>query len=69
MQNVFFFFQSLARLRDGFQLKTEFQSDLWNSDPSLVNSNQSVSRHCSDVGSQTDISGDVSIDSLVFHFY
>lgn len=50
--------QSLARLRDGFQLKTEFQSDLWNSDPSLVNSNQSVSRHCSDVGSQTDISGD-----------
>ncbi|XP_078267438.1 protein KIBRA-like [Rhinoraja longicauda] len=50
--------QSLTRLRDGFQLKTEFQSDLWNSDPSLVNSSQSVSRHCSDVGSQTDISGD-----------
>ncbi|XP_051870256.1 protein KIBRA-like [Pristis pectinata] len=50
--------QSLARLRESFRLQTEFQSDLWNSSSSSVNSKQSVSRHCSDAGSQTDISGD-----------
>ncbi|XP_067852202.1 protein KIBRA [Heptranchias perlo] len=50
--------QNLARLKDGFRIETEFQSDLWVSRTSLVSSNQPVSRHCSDVGSQTDISGD-----------
>ncbi|XP_067899970.1 protein KIBRA isoform X2 [Heterodontus francisci] len=50
--------QSLARLKDGFRIETGFHSDLWVSRPSLVSTNQPVSCYFSDVGSQTDISGD-----------
>ncbi|XP_062909249.1 protein KIBRA-like [Mobula hypostoma] len=50
--------QCLARFRDSFRLQTGFQSDLCNSHSSLVNSKQPVTRHCSDAGSQTDISGE-----------
>ncbi|XP_069754280.1 protein KIBRA-like isoform X2 [Narcine bancroftii] len=50
--------QNLARLRGNFRLQTELHSDLWNSHSLLANSTQSVSRLCSDVGSQTDVSGD-----------
>uniref|UniRef100_A0A4W3GII3 WW and C2 domain containing 1 n=1 Tax=Callorhinchus milii TaxID=7868 RepID=A0A4W3GII3_CALMI len=50
--------QILARLKDGFRMETGSQSDLWASRSSLASSKQSISRHCSNVGSQTDISGD-----------
>ncbi|XP_059506586.1 protein KIBRA-like isoform X2 [Stegostoma tigrinum] len=50
--------QSLATLKGGFRIETGFRSDLSTSRTSLLSTNQSVSCHFSDVGSQTDISGD-----------
>ncbi|XP_072368677.1 protein KIBRA isoform X1 [Scyliorhinus torazame] len=49
--------QSLARLKDGFRIETGFHSDLWVSQTSL-STNQPVSCQFSEVGSQTDVSGD-----------
>ncbi|XP_078407174.1 protein KIBRA [Cetorhinus maximus] len=50
--------QSLARLKGGFRIETGFDSDLRVSHTSLLSTKQPVSCHFSDVGSQTDISGD-----------
>uniref|UniRef100_A0AAY4EEK0 WW domain-containing protein n=1 Tax=Denticeps clupeoides TaxID=299321 RepID=A0AAY4EEK0_9TELE len=47
--------QKLAVLKDGFQLDSGSQSDLWSSNPSLANSNLSYPRLYSDAESQTDI--------------
>ncbi|XP_078086883.1 protein KIBRA-like isoform X2 [Mustelus asterias] len=49
--------QSLARLKDGFRIETGVHSDLWVSHTSL-STNQPASCKFSEVGSQTDISGD-----------
>ncbi|GCC21961.1 hypothetical protein chiPu_0000344 [Chiloscyllium punctatum] len=50
--------QSLATLKDGFRIEAGFHCDLWTSHTSLLSTNQPVNPHFSDVGSQTDISGD-----------
>uniref|UniRef100_A0A8D3ART0 WW and C2 domain containing 1 n=1 Tax=Scophthalmus maximus TaxID=52904 RepID=A0A8D3ART0_SCOMX len=47
--------QKLAVLKDGFQLDSGSQQDLWGSSPSLANSELSIPRLYSDAGSQTDI--------------
>ncbi|KAG7484702.1 hypothetical protein MATL_G00052830 [Megalops atlanticus] len=47
--------QKLAVLKDGFQLDSGSQSDLWASSSSLANSNLSIPRLYSDAESQTDI--------------
>lgn len=47
--------QKLAVLKDGFQLDSGSQQELWGSSPSLANSETSVPRLYSDVGSQTDL--------------
>ncbi|XP_062261623.1 protein KIBRA isoform X2 [Platichthys flesus] len=47
--------QKLAVLKDGFQLDSGSQPDLWGSSPSLANSELSIPRLYSDAGSQTDI--------------
>ncbi|RXM32365.1 Protein KIBRA [Acipenser ruthenus] len=56
--------QTLARLKDGFQIDSGSQSDLWASSTSLANSKLSIPALCSDAGSQTDIAGDfVSVNN------
>ncbi|XP_060942277.1 protein KIBRA [Limanda limanda] len=47
--------QKLAVLKDGFQLDSGSQQDLWGSSPSLANSELNIPRIYSDAGSQTDI--------------
>ncbi|XP_044078755.1 protein KIBRA isoform X2 [Siniperca chuatsi] len=47
--------QKLAVLKDGFQLDSGSQQELWGSSPSLANSELSIPRLYSDTGSQTDI--------------
>ncbi|XP_023117015.1 protein KIBRA [Amphiprion ocellaris] len=47
--------QKLAVLKDGFQLDSGSQQELWGSSPSLANSEASIPRLYSDAGSQTDI--------------
>ncbi|XP_072230630.1 protein KIBRA [Leuresthes tenuis] len=47
--------QKLAVLKDGFQLDSGSQQELWSSNPSLANSEMSIPRLYSDAGSQTDI--------------
>ncbi|XP_042355728.1 protein KIBRA [Plectropomus leopardus] len=47
--------QKLAALKDGFQLDSGSQQELWGSSPSLANSELSIPRLYSDAGSQTDI--------------
>ncbi|KAJ8385416.1 hypothetical protein AAFF_G00189420 [Aldrovandia affinis] len=47
--------QKLAVLKDGFQLDSGSQSDLWASSSSLANSNLSIPRLYNDAESQTDI--------------
>uniref|UniRef100_A0A3P8SBW4 WW and C2 domain containing 1 n=1 Tax=Amphiprion percula TaxID=161767 RepID=A0A3P8SBW4_AMPPE len=47
--------QKLAVLKDGFQLDSGSQQELWGSNPSLANSEASIPRLYSDAGSQTDI--------------
>ncbi|XP_047463285.1 protein KIBRA [Mugil cephalus] len=47
--------QKLAVLKDGFQLDSGSQQELWGSSPSLANSDLSIPRLYSDAGSQTDI--------------
>ncbi|XP_035034884.2 protein KIBRA [Hippoglossus stenolepis] len=47
--------QKLAVLKDGFQLDSGSQQDLWGSSPSLANSELCIPRLYSDAGSQTDI--------------
>ncbi|XP_053297159.1 protein KIBRA [Pleuronectes platessa] len=47
--------QKLAVLKDGFQLDSGSQPDLWGSSPSLANSSLSIPRLYSEAGSQTDI--------------
>ncbi|KAM7374036.1 hypothetical protein PAMP_006713 [Pampus punctatissimus] len=47
--------QKLAVLKDGFQLDSGSQQELWGSSPSLANSELSIPRLYSDAGSQTDI--------------
>uniref|UniRef100_A0A8D3CQY4 WW and C2 domain containing 1 n=1 Tax=Scophthalmus maximus TaxID=52904 RepID=A0A8D3CQY4_SCOMX len=54
--------QKLAVLKDGFQLDSGSQQDLWGSSPSLANSELSIPRLYSDAGSQTDIPAEVSED-------
>ncbi|XP_041078885.1 protein KIBRA-like isoform X2 [Polyodon spathula] len=51
--------QTLARLKDGFQIDSGSHSDLWASSSSLADSKLSIPALCSDAGSQTDIAGDV----------
>uniref|UniRef100_A0A7N8XQ73 WW and C2 domain containing 1 n=1 Tax=Mastacembelus armatus TaxID=205130 RepID=A0A7N8XQ73_9TELE len=46
--------QKLAVLKDGFQLDSGSQQELWGSNPSLANSELSIPRLYSDAGSQTD---------------
>uniref|UniRef100_A0A8D3CQI8 WW and C2 domain containing 1 n=1 Tax=Scophthalmus maximus TaxID=52904 RepID=A0A8D3CQI8_SCOMX len=55
--------QKLAVLKDGFQLDSGSQQDLWGSSPSLANSELSIPRLYSDAGSQTDIPAEVSEDT------
>ncbi|XP_029029534.1 protein KIBRA [Betta splendens] len=50
--------QKLAVLKDGFQLDSGSQQELWGSSPSLANSELSIPRLYSDAGSQTDISAE-----------
>uniref|UniRef100_A0A665TDI2 WW domain-containing protein n=1 Tax=Echeneis naucrates TaxID=173247 RepID=A0A665TDI2_ECHNA len=50
--------QKLAVLKDGFQLDSGLQQELWGSSPSLANSELSIPRLYSDAGSQTDISAE-----------
>lgn len=52
--------QKLAVLKDGFQLDSGSQQELWGSSPSLANSEMSIPRLYSDAGSQTDIPAEVS---------
>ncbi|XP_026184058.1 protein KIBRA [Mastacembelus armatus] len=47
--------QKLAVLKDGFQLDSGSQQELWGSNPSLANSELSIPRLYSDAGSQTDV--------------
>ncbi|XP_028276754.1 protein KIBRA [Parambassis ranga] len=47
--------QKLAVLKDGFQLDSGSQQELWGSSPSLANSELSIPPLFSDAGSQTDI--------------
>ncbi|KAF7206659.1 protein KIBRA [Nothobranchius furzeri] len=47
--------QKLAVLKDGFQLDSGSQQELWGSSPSLNNSETSIPQLYSDAGSQTDI--------------
>ncbi|XP_020514488.1 protein KIBRA [Labrus bergylta] len=47
--------QKLAVLKDGFQLDSGSQQELWGSSPSLANSELSIPPLYSDAGSQTDI--------------
>ncbi|XP_075878521.1 protein KIBRA isoform X3 [Nelusetta ayraudi] len=47
--------QKLAVLKDGFQLDSSSQQELWGSSPSLASSDVSAPRLYSDAGSQTDI--------------
>ncbi|XP_056140366.1 protein KIBRA [Lampris incognitus] len=47
--------QKLAVLKDGFQLDSGSQQELWGSSPSLANSELSIPRLYSDAGSQTDL--------------
>lgn len=54
------FMQKLAVLKDGFQLDSGSQQELWGSSPSLANSELSIPRLYSDAGSQTDIPAEVS---------
>uniref|UniRef100_H3B7A0 WW and C2 domain containing 1 n=1 Tax=Latimeria chalumnae TaxID=7897 RepID=H3B7A0_LATCH len=56
--------QSLARLKEGFFVDKGSQSDLWASDTSLQRSDPCIARHYSDVGSQTDLSGNVSTSNI-----
>lgn len=56
----FSLFQKLAVLKDGFQLDSGSQQELWGSSPSLANSEMSIPRLYSDAGSQTDIPAEVS---------
>ncbi|KAG9351944.1 hypothetical protein JZ751_023195 [Albula glossodonta] len=56
--------QKLAVLKDGFQLDSGSQSDLWASSSSLANSNLSIPRLYSDAESQTDIPVEVQIAKL-----
>lgn len=56
----FSFVQKLAVLKDGFQLDSGSQQELWGSSPSLANSEMSIPRLYSDAGSQTDIPAEVS---------
>lgn len=51
--------QKLAVLKDGFQLDSGSQQELWGSSPSLANSELSIPRLYSDAGSQTDIPAEV----------
>uniref|UniRef100_A0A8C6VVV6 WW and C2 domain containing 1 n=1 Tax=Nothobranchius furzeri TaxID=105023 RepID=A0A8C6VVV6_NOTFU len=52
--------QKLAVLKDGFQLDSGSQQELWGSSPSLNNSETSIPQLYSDAGSQTDIPVEVS---------
>lgn len=66
------FIQKLAVLKDGFQLDSGSQQELWGSSPSLANSELSIPRLYSDAGSQTDIPTEVSprpIVSFTFSFW
>lgn len=54
------FVQKLAVLKDGFQLDSGSQQELWGSSPSLANSEVSIPRLYTDAGSQTDIPAEVS---------
>lgn len=54
------FIQKLAVLKDGFQLDSGSQQELWGSSPSLANSELSIPRLYSDASSQTDIPAEVS---------
>ncbi|MGH0142958.1 UNVERIFIED_CONTAM: hypothetical protein FKN15_076963 [Acipenser sinensis] len=57
-------YETLKGLKDGFQIDSGSQSDLWASSTSLANSKLSIPALCSDVGSQTDIAGDfVSVNN------
>lgn len=47
-------------LKDGFQLDSSSQQELWGSSPSLASSDVSAPRLYSDAGSQTDIPAEVS---------
>ncbi|XP_064422811.1 protein KIBRA [Latimeria chalumnae] len=56
--------QSLARLKEGFFVDKGSQSDLWASDTSLQRSDPCIARHYSDVGSQTDLSGNIASSNI-----
>lgn len=60
MNSLLSFVQKLAVLKDGFQLDSGSQQELWGSSPSLANSELSIPRLYSDAGSQTDIPTEVS---------
>ncbi|KAM4620363.1 LOW QUALITY PROTEIN: protein KIBRA [Polymixia lowei] len=55
--------RKLAVLKDGFQLDTGSQQDLWGSSPSLASSELSIPRLYSDAGSQTDIPAEFTTNS------
>uniref|UniRef100_A0A8C7YPD4 WW and C2 domain containing 1 n=1 Tax=Oryzias sinensis TaxID=183150 RepID=A0A8C7YPD4_9TELE len=54
------FFQKLAVLKDGFELDSGSQQELWGSGPTTPSLQASIPRLFSDAGSQTDIPGEVS---------
>ncbi|XP_061818652.2 protein KIBRA [Nerophis lumbriciformis] len=55
--------QKLAILKDGFQLDSGSQQELWGSSPSLADSELSIPRLYSDAGSQTDIPAEYTNNS------
>lgn len=56
--------QKLAVLKDGFQLDSGSQQELWGSSPSLANSELSIPRLFSDAGSQTDVPAEVRMSEI-----
>ncbi|XP_008426659.1 protein KIBRA [Poecilia reticulata] len=55
--------QKLAMLKDGFRLDSGSQQEQWGSSPSLSNSETSIPRLYSDVGSQTDLPAEFTTSS------
>lgn len=53
--------QKLAVLKDGFQLDSGSQQELWSSSPSLNDPEPSVPPLYSDAGSQTDVPAEVRV--------
>uniref|UniRef100_A0A8C7YT32 WW and C2 domain containing 1 n=1 Tax=Oryzias sinensis TaxID=183150 RepID=A0A8C7YT32_9TELE len=57
------FFQKLAVLKDGFELDSGSQQELWGSGPTTPSLQASIPRLFSDAGSQTDIPGELTTGS------